>query len=953
MSKTVVIPGSANAWQAFRYAKTGLIGMVAGKPVDLVKTGGSDEVLEEAAILLTQGLSSEFGFADQSGEVAQILHGRNTTTVYIRFSKDDTKVFGAYSAVTFNSKGELVSIKARGFGSVTAGYFKASASDLASDVLQTPEYQGTTLVSSEQIWFPLSLNDQLVLRAACEIILTHADPLIRPVIIVDASTGDVLSVENRIVFENLPGDTRGLYRPFRPSDRPLVGIFPEEIVTLNGGQQIFSGIDGNFVYNVNPNAGPFRIRSELRGRWVDVNFEDGADAVFNAQIDRIEHVTVDWTRDNSRDDERMLYYHTNLIHAYWKTLDPNFRGMDRVIPATCEYGDHYDNAFWNGQGMFFGNGPTLGNLALKGDVIQHEFGHGVTGSIYPWNVLPYTGESGALNEAWSDYFPCSISNESFMGEATPGGAGALRNIDNNLVYPRDWYGEVHYDSRIISAAMWHSREVLGRNVTDSLFHFARYELGNTFLTYFTDVLVTDDDDGDITNGTPHYLTLYEQFGRHGIGPGIYPTIRFTHIEPDDADLGNGNKIWQPGETIDVRLAVCRDGTLFPPPAENVIARLTCDHPSVNILIGEVRLGTIAVGDTVNAETNLRFSIAQDALLSFANLIFTMDADQFGTIKTDTVRIPIGQPHLLLVRDADNGSDRTEWYRNSLDSLEVIYSEYSVSSPHVSLDQWLSLFQNVIWFTGDARDGFLSNTNRTKISDFIDGGGNFVLTGQSIGLELRETGFLEEYFGARVIADSVNQFLIDGVGGDPVGKDMTLLILGSQGANNQHRPGAIEAVGDGIECFRWTRLENRPGAGVRMAHQNSGAKTLFLSFGIEGIGGHGRTNSRGDLFISIMDWFGVEHGIANQDPIPVLFGVGEAYPNPFNSSVSLQFTLNIAGNIEFTVFDISGRLIRQGYQYDEVGRNLLSLNADNWGSGYYFVKIKFEGVTSTRRLLLIR
>lgn len=949
----VNMPGSEAPWQAFRYSTSGLMGMVVGKPINQTRSETQEDTLKSVAISTVQALAPQFGFAFGGCEVAQILHGKGTTTLLIEFSENNCKIYGSYAAVTYNKQGALVSIKGRGFGTAFESAFTLTVDDVLAKTLQSSELNGTSLFSSSNVWFPVRNVGEVTLRAAIQIVLTHDDPQIRPVVFVDAGSGEVLCVENRVFYENLPGETRGSYRPFRPADRPVVGPFPDEVVTLNGAQQIFSNADGTFNYDVNPGAAPFRIRSELRGRWVDVNYEDGAEASFNRQIDRIAPVLIEWTRDNSRDDERMLYYHTNLIHAFWKDLDENFRGMDRVIPATCEYGENYDNAFWNGQGMYFGNGPTLGNLALKGDVIHHEFGHGVTGSIYPWNVLPYEGESGALNEAWSDYFPCTISNEPYMGENAPGGAGSMRNLDNNLVYPRDWFGEVHYDSRIISAAMWHSRAVLGNDIANSLFHFARFELGNTFLTYFTDVLVTDDDDGDITNGTPNYETLYEQFGRHGIGPGLIPKIDFTLIDIQDSERGDGDKIWEQGETVEINVGVWRDGTLYPPPAENVTVRLTCDNPSINLVNNRVQFGTLAVGDSASSDETISFSIAEDAPLSFATLFLSIEAERFGTLQIDTIRIPIGQPPLLLVRDAGEGEDRTSWYRKSLDEVGVIYSEFSVTAPQISLDDWMQQFRNIIWFTGDAREGFLANIDRERIALFIADGGNIALTGQSIARQLDGTSFLEDNFGAQVVTDSVNQFLIDGVENDPVGRDMHFLILGSQGANNQRHPAVIEAVGDGIKCFFWPRLPNSPAAGVRMEHSDSGAKTLFLSFGIEGIGGHGGTDTRSALLSSIMDWFEIEHSIHDQNIPPVEFSIGEPFPNPFNSTVILPYNLTTASDVVFSVFDISGRTLLRGNQKAGSGRNQLSLNATTWGSGYYIVKLETNGVTASKRLLLIR
>lgn len=73
------------------------------------------------------------------------------------------------------------------------------------------------------------------------------------------------------------------------------------------------------------------------------------------------------------------------------------------LDASVHYGTGYDNAFWNGQQMVFGDGDgqLFSRFTISVDVIGHELTHGVTGSEA--NLL-YTGESGALNESISDVF---------------------------------------------------------------------------------------------------------------------------------------------------------------------------------------------------------------------------------------------------------------------------------------------------------------------------------------------------------------------------------------------------------------------------------------------------------------------------------------------------------------------------------------------------------------------
>ena len=77
------------------------------------------------------------------------------------------------------------------------------------------------------------------------------------------------------------------------------------------------------------------------------------------------------------------------------------KGMTLV--ATVHYGKDYDNAFWNGEQMVFGDGDGVifNGFTEQLDVIGHELTHGVTQYTAGLN---YQGQSGALNESVSDVF---------------------------------------------------------------------------------------------------------------------------------------------------------------------------------------------------------------------------------------------------------------------------------------------------------------------------------------------------------------------------------------------------------------------------------------------------------------------------------------------------------------------------------------------------------------------
>jgi Zn-dependent metalloprotease len=71
------------------------------------------------------------------------------------------------------------------------------------------------------------------------------------------------------------------------------------------------------------------------------------------------------------------------------------------------FGVDYDNAFWDGERMMFGDGDgrLFTGFTRAIDVIGHELTHGVTQDMLG---LRYVGQSGALNESISDVFGCLV-----------------------------------------------------------------------------------------------------------------------------------------------------------------------------------------------------------------------------------------------------------------------------------------------------------------------------------------------------------------------------------------------------------------------------------------------------------------------------------------------------------------------------------------------------------------
>ncbi|MBW4525119.1 MAG: peptidase M4 family protein [Phormidium tanganyikae FI6-MK23] len=85
-------------------------------------------------------------------------------------------------------------------------------------------------------------------------------------------------------------------------------------------------------------------------------------------------------------------------------------GFGMRLDSTVHYGQKYNNAFWNGSQMVYGDGDgeLFNRFTISIDVIGHELTHGVTQNEA---ALIYRGQSGALNESFSDVFGSLIKQK--------------------------------------------------------------------------------------------------------------------------------------------------------------------------------------------------------------------------------------------------------------------------------------------------------------------------------------------------------------------------------------------------------------------------------------------------------------------------------------------------------------------------------------------------------------
>lgn len=215
--------------------------------------------------------------------------------------------------------------------------------------------------------------------------------------------------------------------------------------------------------------------------------------------------------DNYWEDGAAVDAHAYAQRTYDYYLNSHgrksFDGQGALIRSTVHYGRNYNNAFWNGIQMVYGDGDGQQFLELSGalDVVAHELTHAVTEKTAD---LVYQNESGALNESMSDIFGAMIDNEDWlMGEDvyTPGVDGdALRSLAD----PTENGDPDHYSKRYTG-----TQDNGGVHINSGINNKAAYLLaeGGTHYGVTVSGIGRDAAAKIYYHALTHYLTPYSNF----------------------------------------------------------------------------------------------------------------------------------------------------------------------------------------------------------------------------------------------------------------------------------------------------------------------------------------------------------------------------------------------------------------------------------------------------------
>ncbi|UYZ58129.1 M4 family metallopeptidase [Hymenobacter latericus] len=215
-----------------------------------------------------------------------------------------------------------------------------------------------------------------------------AEPVSRAHIYVDAQTGEVIS-QNDII---------------------------KHAATTASFATAYSGTRSlaNESYTTSTGATAYRLRSYTRGLGIETyNCRKG-----NSYTSAVDFTDADnsWTEYNNANFDNVAgdaHFGAQATYDYWKNVHGrnSYDNAGAKIKSYIHFDDTpgdgvgYENAYWNGSVMTYGDGATRFRPLTSLDVCAHEIGHAVCEKTAN---LVYSNESGAMNEGFSDIWGACI-----------------------------------------------------------------------------------------------------------------------------------------------------------------------------------------------------------------------------------------------------------------------------------------------------------------------------------------------------------------------------------------------------------------------------------------------------------------------------------------------------------------------------------------------------------------
>ena len=341
-------------------------------------------------------------------------------------------------SLPFLSTTDLSRLEAQAFSDLPGNYLKAESRQENREIFSVRlqhYYQGLEVIGSQAIYHyskssavDLKLTNQLV---ATDISITPAVPMEEAIALTQGQGSLDLTDLPSLKIMTLKGQNQLVY----------LATLIDPAHPDFGGKQVFLDANSGQLLAEIPFEYPL-AQSDVYSAAKLLNHPITG-APLSLDLEEMDHVVLGQQPPTPDADPSAIRANRNALDTlkYYQDVHgrDSYDNQGTGTISVVHVGHQFNNAFWSARLKFMaygdGDGVLFGDFTLGRDVAGHEMTHAV---ISETSKLLYTGQSGALNEAFADFFGKMIENQNnwrvgrniFLIKGDPKTPEAMRDLSN-------------------------------------------------------------------------------------------------------------------------------------------------------------------------------------------------------------------------------------------------------------------------------------------------------------------------------------------------------------------------------------------------------------------------------------------------------------------------------------------------------------------------------------------
>jgi len=274
---------------------------------------------------------------------------------------------------------------------------------------------------------------------------------------------------------------------------------------------------------------------------------------------------------------------------------------------------------------------------------------------------------------------------------------------------------------------------------------------------------------------------------------------------------------------------------------------------------------------------------------------------------------------------------------------------------------LEAFDLVFWFVGDesTTDETFSDAEQALVRTYLQQGGKLFVSGSEIGWDLYSQGsaadrdFFHNVLKTDYQQDDAGSYSVTGVAGTDFAELSFNYDDGNHGIYEEDYPDAFLGEGGSVPVLRYgNNLIAATAFSGTLDGGTAACQVMIMGFPFETIY---PADNRLALMKALLAHFGYSTILATEPAIVAeSFRLDAPYPNPFNASTRIHFSLAKDSPVALRLFDVTGREVwHRDHSEMTAGEHEFALTNEKLASGVYMLQLATPTASLTRKVTLLQ